>query len=244
MSTIIRKQPIKNLINKLSKKEKQFSFEENKLMKKPYPLLKFLSNRKYYNNNSKLILDLLTAKNKKLSKEQQNIIKSHYRPLSIMDHNHNNFKKNKKNFKIKIKKLIFAQKNLRQKEKTNVPFFNEYLKNKIVQTGDFCDKNYFSYSNKNSLNENNKINEIYNLSNQKLSCSPNKKSVNLVCHDTNCSNISVIKNRRIRIYKGKFNLTVSKKIKNNIISDEIIKDISKLKTNKCLTKFKTEIKTI
>ena len=244
MSVMSQKQSIENLINKLSKKEKKFCFEENKLMKKPYPLLEFLSNRKYYNNTSKLILDLLTAQNRKLTKEQQNMIQSHYKSFHFMKRKIYNSTQKKKDSKINLKKLAIVQKNFQNREKNLIPLFNKYLKNKLLKVGGLYNKKFFSYSNGNSPNKHKKINEKYGLNNQIFSYPTKKKSVNLLCHDTNCSNVSVIKNRIMRINKDKFNLTDLKKFKNNIISNEILKDISKLKTNKCLTKFLTEIKTI
>ena len=44
--------------------------EKNILFKSPYPLIKFLSNRKLYNNSSSLITELLDNDSSKLSKEQ------------------------------------------------------------------------------------------------------------------------------------------------------------------------------
>ena len=65
-----KKYSFKELINKVSKKEKEVCLEKNILFKKPYPLLKFLSNRKLYNNSSSLLTELLDNDSSKLTKEQ------------------------------------------------------------------------------------------------------------------------------------------------------------------------------
>jgi len=63
------------LIRKITEKENKECIEKNKLFKKPYPLIKFLSNRKMYNNTSNLLIELLNNDFSKLSKAQLNIIK-------------------------------------------------------------------------------------------------------------------------------------------------------------------------
>ena len=65
-----KKFSFRELINKVSKKEKKEMFEKNILFKSPYPLIKFLSNRKLYNNSSSLITELLDYDSSKLTKEQ------------------------------------------------------------------------------------------------------------------------------------------------------------------------------
>ena len=65
-----KKYSLKELINKINKKEKKEMLEKNVLFKSPYPLIKFLSNRKLYNNSSSLITELLDNDSSKLSKEQ------------------------------------------------------------------------------------------------------------------------------------------------------------------------------
>ena len=113
-----KKPTVRDLLYKTSKKENKYCFEQNKLMKKPFPLLKFISNRKYYNNNSKLIIDLLTAKNGKLTKEQHNIIKYHlYKSLSMFSRNNSNNSDKKVNINNPLK----------NKNRTNI-LFKEYTK--------------------------------------------------------------------------------------------------------------------
>ena len=65
-----KKYSFKELINKVSKKEKGECLEKNILFKNPYPLIKFLSNRKLYNNSSSLLPELLDNNSSKLTKEQ------------------------------------------------------------------------------------------------------------------------------------------------------------------------------
>lgn len=66
---------LRYLINKPDEKEKSVSFEENKLCKSPYPLLKNLTNRYSSNNSKRLLIDMLSAKFNDLSKEQLNTLK-------------------------------------------------------------------------------------------------------------------------------------------------------------------------
>ena len=65
-----KKYSLKELINKTNKKEKKEMLEKNILFKCPYPLIKFLSNRKLYNNSTSLIAELLDNDSSKLTKVQ------------------------------------------------------------------------------------------------------------------------------------------------------------------------------
>ena len=65
-----KKYSFEELIKKVSQKEKRECIEKNKLFKSPYPLIKFLSNRKVYNNTSSLLCELLDNDISKMTKEQ------------------------------------------------------------------------------------------------------------------------------------------------------------------------------
>ena len=63
-----RKKPnINYLLRKFDKRENKVKFEEQKLCKKPYPLIKFLSNRKSPNHSKHLITNMLSAEFNELS---------------------------------------------------------------------------------------------------------------------------------------------------------------------------------
>ena len=63
-----KKYSYKELIEKLSQNENRQIIEKNKLFKNPYPLLKFLSNRKLYNNSKSLLNNLLNNDISKINK--------------------------------------------------------------------------------------------------------------------------------------------------------------------------------
>ena len=74
-----RKKPTINyLLKKARSKENKKLLEENILFKNPYPLIKYLSNRKVPNKSRQLITDILSAEFNKLSIEQKKEIK--YKP--------------------------------------------------------------------------------------------------------------------------------------------------------------------
>ena len=80
-----KKCTIQYLIQKISKKENQVNFSENNLCKKNFPLIKFITNRKSFNNSKKLMVDLMTAEYGDLTKEQYNTIKySEYKRTNIL----------------------------------------------------------------------------------------------------------------------------------------------------------------
>ena len=67
-----RKKPTINyLLNKTKVKENKKLLEENILFKCPYPLIKYLSNRKVKNKSRQLIIDILRAKFNDLSIKQK-----------------------------------------------------------------------------------------------------------------------------------------------------------------------------
>jgi len=74
-----RKKPAINyLLKKVNTKENKKLLEENMLFKNPYPLIKYLSNRKMQNKSRQLITDILSAELNKLSVEQKMEMK--YKP--------------------------------------------------------------------------------------------------------------------------------------------------------------------
>ena len=74
-----RKKPAINYLLKMANtKENKKLLEENMLFKNPYPLIKYLSNRKMPNKSRQLITDILSAELNKLSIEQKMEMK--YKP--------------------------------------------------------------------------------------------------------------------------------------------------------------------
>ena len=74
-----RKKPAINYLLKMANtKENKKLLEENMLFKNPYPLIKYLSNRKMQNKSRQLITDILSAELNKLSVEQKMEMK--YKP--------------------------------------------------------------------------------------------------------------------------------------------------------------------
>ena len=87
-----RKKPsINYLLNKTKTKENSKFLEENILFKKPYPLIRYLSNRKIPNKSRQLITDILSA-------ELNNSFyyKTQKPPIKYIIYKKRNHKKNKK----------------------------------------------------------------------------------------------------------------------------------------------------
>ena len=212
-----RKKPTINyLLNKTKTKENIKSLEENKLFKNPYPLLKYLSNRKVPNKSRYLITGMLSAEFNDLSvlqkiemkyKPNKSLIKfskrSHQEIKSIFDddkeYNNDRYKtKTEGNFSMyTISKNKFPY--LETKEKNNVKDINL---NGIL--------NNFSLIKKHSDNKR-KI-QILNLK-KFNSCNNNLKSKE---HSTMTDNISSLRNK------------TKKKVDMKEIN-HILKDISLLK---------------
>ena len=158
-----KKYSFEELIKKVGQKEKKECLEKNKLFKNPYPLIKFLSNRKLYNNSSSLLSDLLNNDTSKLSKEQLIIINkkdenkknnniSMY--TKYLSNSYNYY--NKQNFllypKNKIKKINKISKTLSLKRNIRLyDFLN--VKNPVRNstTNNSKDKNFMIYNNKHNL---------------------------------------------------------------------------------------------
>ena len=210
------KNTINYLLNKTKTKENIKSLEENKLFKNPYPLLKYLSNRKVPNKSRYLITGMLSAEFNDLSvlqkiemkyKPNKSLIKfskrSHQEIKSIFDddkeYNNDRYKtKTEGNFSMQtISKNKFPY--LETKEKNNVKDINL---NGIL--------NNFSLIKKHSDNKR-KI-QILNLK-KFNSCNNNLKSKE---HSTMTDNISSLRNK------------TKKKVDMNEIN-HILKDISLLK---------------
>lgn len=209
-----RKRPTINyLLKKFEKKDNKIIFEEHKLCKKPYPLIKFLSNRKSPNHSKHLITDMLSAEFRDLSIQQKNDIKykNYKKPINLSKIEYPEIK-SKINI---IRKINFSEKkNKNENNKIEFPLLNRYTEEKFLSK-DNSTKNWENRNIYSCLT----IRPVYN--DRKI-----KKSLinsycgldnNLTEHNTVMNNISILKNE------------VTRKLHSNY--DDILKDISILKSN-------------
>ena len=212
-----RKKPTINyLLRKFDKKEKRVIFEEQKLCKKPYPLIKFLSNRKSPNRSKHLITDMLSAEFNELSTQQKNDIKykNYKRPIKLAKLEYPEIN-NRTNI---IRKITFfsEKKNKNENNKIEFPLLNKLTEEKILPKENlkksWINRNRNIYS---CLT----IRPVYNDRKIKKTLMNSYCGIenNLIEHKTVMNNISILKN------------DVTKKLDSKY--DDILKDISILKSN-------------
>ena len=208
-----RKKPTINyLLNKTKVKENKKLLEENILFKCPYPLIKYLSNRKVKNKSRQLITDILRAKFNDLSIKQKKEMQ--YKPIKSLiklSKNKypkiNNLSQNKtyNNSKIdesftlstsKIKNQFIKIKNKHYVKKLNL---NSFLNN---------------YSTDNKLSDESRKLIIYNI--KKLRTYNN--NIKYKEHKAITNNISFLRETETQKYE-------------NVTMNHILKDISLLKFN-------------
>ena len=209
-----RKRPTINyLLRKFDKKDNKTIFEKHKLCKKPYPLIKFLSNRKSPNHSKHLITDMLSAEFKELSIQQKNDInyKNYIKPINLYK-----IKYPEINNKINIiRKINFSEKkNKNENNKIEFPLLNRYTEEKFL-TKESSPKNWQNRNIFSCLT----IRPVYNDRRIKKSLMNSYCGVdtNLTEHNTIMNNISILKNE------------VTRRLHSNY--DDILKDISILKSN-------------
>lgn len=208
-----RKKPTINyLLNKTKVKENKKLLEENILFKCPYPLIKYLSNRKVKNKSRQLITDILRAKFNDLSIKQKKEMQ--YKPtkslIKLSKNKYpkiNNLSQNKtyNNSKIdesftlstsKIKNQFIKIKNKHYVKKLNL---NSFLNN---------------YSTDNKLSDESRKLIIYNI--KKLRTYNN--NIKYKEHKAITNNISFLRETEAQKYE-------------NVTMNHILKDISLLKFN-------------
>ena len=208
-----RKKPTINyLLNKTKVKENKKLLEENILFKCPYPLIKYLSNRKVKNKSRQLITDMLRAKFNDLSIKQKKEMQ--YKPtkslIKLSKNKYpkiNNLSQNKtyNNSKIdesftlstsKIKNQFIKIKNKHYVKKLNL---NSFLNN---------------YSTDNKLSDESRKLIIYNI--KKLRTYNN--NIKYKEHKAITNNISFLRETETQKYE-------------NVTMNHILKDISLLKFN-------------
>jgi len=208
-----RKKPTINyLLNKTKVKENKKLLEENILFKCPYPLIKYLSNRKVKNKSRQLITDILRAKFNDLSIKQKKEMQ--YKPtkslIKLSKNKYskiNNLSQNKtyNNSKIdeiftlstsKIKNQLIKIKNKHYVKKLNL---NSFLNN---------------YSTDNKLSDESRKLIIYNI--KKLRTYNN--NIKYKEHKAITNNISFLRETETQKYE-------------NVTMNHILKDISLLKFN-------------
>ena len=208
-----RKKPTINyLLNKTKVKENKKLLEENILFKCPYPLIKYLSNRKVKNKSRQLITDILRAKFNDLSIKQKKEMQ--YKPtkslIKLSKNKYpkiNNLSQNKtyNNSKIdesftlstsKIKNQFIKIKNKHYVKKLNL---NSFLTN---------------YSTDNKLSDESRKLIIYNI--KKLRTYNN--NIKYKEHKAITNNISFLRETETQKYE-------------NVTMNHILKDISLLKFN-------------
>ena len=209
-----RKKPTINyLIRKFDKKDKKIIFEEHKLCKKPYPLIKFLSNRKSPNHSKHLITDMLSAEFKELSIQQKNDIKykNYKKPINLAKIEYPEIS-NRTNF---IRKINFSEKKSKnENNKIEFPLLNRLTEDKFASNDD-SKKNWVNRNIYSCLT----IRPVYNDRKIKKSLIKSYCGIdnNLTEHNTVMNNITILKNE------------VTKKLHSKY--DDILKDISILKSN-------------
>ena len=214
------------LLKKFEIKETPVIFEENKLCKIPYPLIKFISNRQTPNKSKELMKDILSAEFNNLSTQQKNDIKykNYKRPIKITklkcpeinSNNNNNFFRKINNYS--------ENKNINNIKDFGFPLIEKYIKKKYKNNND-----------KNSLNR-----EIYSCLSTNRPHYNNRRmknilrrsycgdDINLTEHSTFMNNISILKNEVAKKFESK-----DEKI------DNILKDISLLKSNNHIMAFQS-----
>lgn len=208
-----RKKPTINyLLNKTKVKENKKLLEENILFKCPYPLIKYLSNRKVKNKSRQLITDILRAK---------------FNDLSIKQKKEMQYKTTKSLIKLSKNKYPKIN-NLSQKKKYNNSKIDESftlstskIKNQFIK---IKNKHYVKKLNLNSFLNNystdNKLSDesrkliIYNI--KKLRTYNN--NIKYKEHKAITNNISFLRETETQKYE-------------NVTMNHILKDISLLKFN-------------
>ena len=239
-----KKFTIEYLLQKSIEKENKAIFEKNNLCKANYPLIKFLSNRRMKNRTKKLLLQMLNTEYGELTKEERNTIKyESYKRKYVND--------NKINKNILTKK--YSQKNLRiPKLKQDKNHFNlkrndlnSFFKNhKIKEKINLTHNNFWNFNLKNKIYDNN-INDLMIYNNNRPETErayPNLgfgETVKLDYHEAIKKNNNILLNRIIR--KKYMN---PKGNETNYINNEIINDISKLKSNNKIMHLNTNMITI
>ena len=239
-----KKFTIEYLLQKSIEKENKAIFEKNNLCKANYPLIKFLSNRRMKNRTKKFLLQMLNTDYGELTKEEKNTIKyESYKRKYVND--------NKINKNILTKK--YSQKNLRiPKLKQDKNHFNlkrndlySFFKNhKIKEKINLTHNNFWNFNLKNKIYDNN-INDLMIYNNNRPETErayPNLgfgETVKLDYHEAIKKNNNILLNRIIR--KKYMN---PKGNETNYINNEIINDISKLKSNNKIMHLNTNMITI
>ena len=239
-----KKFTIEYLLQKSIEKENKAIFEKNNLCKTNYPLIKFLSNRKMKNRTKKLLLQMLNTEYGELTKEERNTIKyESYKRKFVNDININKNTLTKKH----------SQKNLRiPKLKQDKNYFNlkrndlnSFFKNhKIKEKINLTHNNFWNFNLKNKIYDNN-INDLMIYNNNRPETErayPNLgfgETVKLDYHEAIKKNNNILLNRIIR--KKYMN---PKGNETNYINNEIINDISKLKSNNKIMHLNTNMITI
>lgn len=208
-----RKKPTINyLLNKTKVKENKKLLEENILFKCPYPLIKYLSNRKVKNKSRQLITDILRAKFNDLSIKQKKemqykttkslikLSKNKYPKINNLSQNKTyNDSKINESFTLstsKIKNQFIKIKNKHYVKKLNL---NSFLNN---------------YSTDNKLSDESRKLIIYNI--KKLRTYNN--NIKYKEHKAITNNISFLRETETQKYE-------------NVTMNHILKDISLLKFN-------------
>ena len=241
-----KKFTIDYLLQKSIEKENKAIFEKNNLCKANYPLIKFLSNRRMKNKTKKLLLQMLNTEYGELTKEEKNTIK--YESYKRKFANENNIKINRNILTKKHSQKNFRIPKLKQEKnhfslKRN-DLYNFFKNNKIKEKINLTHKNFWNFSLKNKNFDNN-INELMIYNNNRpeteraypnLGCG---ETVKLDYHEAIKKNNSILLNRIIRrkYMSPKGNET-------DYINNEIINDISKLKSNNKIMYLNTNMITI
>jgi len=241
-----KKFTIEYLLQKSIEKENKAIFEKNNLCKANYPLIKFLSNRRMKNRTKKLLLQMLNTEYGELTKEEKNTIK--YESYKRKFANENNIKINRNILTKKHSQKNFRIPKLKQEKnhfslKRN-DLYNFFKNNKIKEKINLTHKNFWNFSLKNKNFDNN-INELMIYNNNRpeteraypnLGCG---ETVKLDYHEAIKKNNSILLNRIIRrkYMSPKGNET-------DYINNEIINDISKLKSNNKIMYLNTNMITI
>lgn len=222
-----RKKPTINyLLRKFDRREPRTIFEENKLCKTPYPLIKFLSNRKTPNHSKHLLTDMLSAEFNDLSIEQKNDIKykNYKKPIKVAKLEYPEIV-NKSNILKKVNYLS-EPKNYVGSKYYEFPSLYTFNTEKIVPNKNLK-KSWVNGSIYNYLNNNR---PTYNDRSIKkgLMRSYCGDDVDLTEHYTFTNNIFKLKKNVKKILETK-----------NEKYDEILKDISVLKSNHHIMPFES-----
>ena len=257
------------LINKISSTENSYSFEKNKLCKRPFPLLKFISSRKCKNNSNRLIANILLRerdillnnqkqmiKHKLINKTQQNMLYKKFPIIKYKSHSISNNRNNNKTNNLYFlehymnnsnnNKYIKTFQNNSFTQKKGIKDYNIRFKNIRKIKNSFNNGTLFNISNNNNdSNINNCDNFMENNQSKDIISKINLKNNNIakfINKSINLESHNAISNNIEIINKRKFRINNLNNYSKNIQLFRPFDNIIKYISNQTINKNLTKFK--